>query len=478
MSKAKRGGKKRELEVDPEAAVTADEPAPSPSKAAIPQPPHRTSRLHHKFISLTTHAGIHGVRPTYIKWGAPTSEERGPVLATNINEGLRNAIGAHSGSYSIYRALAVASGALDPTALPNLQMTAPSVQIGPFPSWFDPKKIVTIDPYGHVVLKEFADYIAKGYDIRPTIAVTKAHIELPELKQAVLDGLVKPDGEILHATGQANVTKAAVEPVWYLPGVAERFGCDEGTLRQCLFHETNGMYPELITRPDLKVFLPPIGGLTIYCFGDLTTIPNPDIELTVRVHDECNGSDVFGSDICTCRPYLVHGIEECVKTAQRGGAGLIIYYRKEGRALGEVTKYLVYNRRKRQEGGDTAAEYFNCTQHVAGVMDMRFQALMPDALHWIGVTRIHRLVSMSDMKYDAITRSGIEVLERVPIPKEMIPADAHVEIDAKVSKGYHGGTTHVVTEEELRVAKGRTYGEKGDPLKPGFIAAGGGSGKK
>lgn len=28
---------------------------------------------------------------------------------------------------------------------------------------------------------------------------------------------------------------------------------------------------------------------------------------TVRVHDECNGSDVFGSDICTCRPYLVHG---------------------------------------------------------------------------------------------------------------------------------------------------------------------------
>jgi hypothetical protein len=57
----------------------------------------------------------------------------------------------------------------------------------------------------------------------------------------------------------------------------------------------------------------------IYCFGDFTTIPNPDIELTVRVHDECNGSDVFGSDICTCRPYLAHGIEECVKTAQRGG---------------------------------------------------------------------------------------------------------------------------------------------------------------
>ena len=57
----------------------------------------------------------------------------------------------------------------------------------------------------------------------------------------------------------------------------------------------------------------------IYMFGDVTTIANPDIELTVRVHDECNGSDVFGSDICTCRPYLIHGIEECIRTAQKGG---------------------------------------------------------------------------------------------------------------------------------------------------------------
>lgn len=73
--------------------------------------------------------------------------------------------------------------------------------------------------------------------------------------------------------------------------------------------------------------------------------------------------------------------------------------------MGEVTKYLVYNRRKRQTGGDRAAEYFNCTQYVAGVEDMRFQALMPDALHWLGITRIHRLISMSNLKYDAIVGS-------------------------------------------------------------------------
>jgi GTP cyclohydrolase II len=110
--------------------------------------------------------------------------------------------------------------------------------------------------------------------------------------------------------------------------------------------DTGGMYPELITRPDLKVFLPPIGGLSIYIFGKASQLADPKVKLTLRIHDECNGSDVFGSDICTCRPYLIFGIEECVKTAQEGGVGLIVYFRKEGRALGEVTKYLVYNARK------------------------------------------------------------------------------------------------------------------------------------
>ena len=218
------------------------------------------------------------------------------------------------------------------------------------------------------------------------------------------------------------------------------------------------MYPELISRDDLKIFLPPIGGMTAYIWGDASKIEDEDVELTVRVHDECNGSDVFGSDICTCRPYLTHAIEECIKTAQRGGTGVVVYFRKEGRALGEVTKYLVYNMRKRQEGGDRAKEYFNCTQSVAGVQDTRFQALMPDVLHWLGITKIHRLVSMSNMKYDAITGSGIEVGERISIPEELIPADARVEIDAKMAAGYFTPGAAPGTEE-LKKVRGRGLNE-------------------
>ena len=83
------------------------------------------------------------------------------------------------------------------------------------------------------------------------------------------------------------------------------------------------------------------------------------------------------------------------------------------------------------EVGDTC-ELWCLAQVIAGVQDMRFQELMPDPLHWVGITRIDRFISMSDMKYDAIVGSGIEIVERVDIPEELIPADAKVEIDAKM----------------------------------------------
>ena len=51
--------------------------------------------------------------------------------------------------------------------------------------------------------------------------------------------------------------------------------------------------------------------------------------------------------------------------------------------------------------------------------------------------RIDRFVSMSDMKYDALVSQGIEIVERVPIPDELVPPDAHVEIEAKKAAGYY-----------------------------------------
>lgn len=52
---------------------------------------------------------------------------------------------------------------------------------------------------------------------------------------------------------------------------------------------------------------------------------------------------------------------------------------------------------------------------------MRFQALMPDILHWLGIKKIDRMLSMSNMKHDAIVEQGIPILERVPIPERETP---------------------------------------------------------
>jgi GTP cyclohydrolase II len=90
---------------------------------------------------------------------------------------------------------------------------------------------------------------------------------------------------------------------------------------------------------------------------------------------------------------------------------------------------------------------------VAGVQDMRFQELMPDVLHWLGITRIDRMVSMSNMKSDAIRRQGIEIVEQIPIPDDLIPDDAMVEMDAKKAAGYFTPVTPPT--EELQIAKGR-----------------------
>jgi GTP cyclohydrolase II len=388
-------------------------------------------------IRLTSHPEPGGKPRFPIRWGAPDPHARGPIIATVSQPQHRNVIGSHGGSYALYRALAVSAGVLDPIRRPDLTNTYPAATIGPFPQWSEPGRIVSLDPWGHLVASAFKGQIADGEDIRPTVAITRARLDLAEIRDAIRADRLKVDGIHINEGGSLSVVKIAIDPVWYLPGIAERFGTTETSLRRALFEQTAGMFPELVTRPDMRVFLPPVGGTTVYLFGDVEKLANPRTKITCRVHDECNGSDVFGSDICTCRPYLIHGIEECARSAQAGGLGVIVYNRKEGRALGEVTKFLVYNARKRQEGGDQASTYFERTECVAGVQDARFQQLMPDAIHWLGLRRVDRFVSMSDMKYNALASQGIEIVERVPIPRELVPTDAHVEINAKRAAGYY-----------------------------------------
>jgi hypothetical protein len=234
--------------ITPSPSATLPAEAGTQTPPVAPQSPELKSAFSSRVV-LTTYPKQIGIKPLPLEWGAADPLQRGPVTVSRVPStiGRRNAIGAHGGSYSVYYALAVASRELKSDHKPDFTNTEPAVNIGPFPQWGDEKKIVAMDPWGHLVPSLFGDLIDKdNVDLRPTIAITKAHMKLPELEESVKTGRLVPDGKVcINKLGELSVTKFAVEPVWYLPGVAERFGIDEGTLRRSLFEHTGGMYPEV-----------------------------------------------------------------------------------------------------------------------------------------------------------------------------------------------------------------------------------------
>ncbi len=94
-------------------------------------------------IVLTTYPGQLGSNPFPLNWGSMDPQTRGPIMVSRHPDSLksRNAIGAHGGSYCIYRALAVAIGELSPNHRPDFFNTQPPLSLGPFPQWGDSEKI-------------------------------------------------------------------------------------------------------------------------------------------------------------------------------------------------------------------------------------------------------------------------------------------------------------------------------------------------
>ena len=91
-----------------------------------------------KHIRLTSHHPIEGVScAPLVQWGAADALLRGPVIGTTTHRSQRNVIGSHSGSYGVYRALAVAAKSLTRGHRPDLTNTSPTDLIGPYPQWSD-----------------------------------------------------------------------------------------------------------------------------------------------------------------------------------------------------------------------------------------------------------------------------------------------------------------------------------------------------
>jgi hypothetical protein len=54
----------------------------------------------------------------------------------------------------------------------------------------------------------------------------------------------------------------------------------------------------------------------------------------------------------------------------------------------------------------------------------------------LGIRRVDRWVSMSNLQSDALAATGSDVVRQVAVPNEMIPAHARTKIRAKRAAGY------------------------------------------
>ncbi|KAK3078017.1 hypothetical protein LTS18_008643, partial [Coniosporium uncinatum] len=156
------GGFKEEKDIKSPPVDTSASERPTSASPSLIDAPARRSSTSTKII-LTSYPGQAGVDPIIMNWGSKDPTERGPVVVSRHPSTIRkrNAIGAHGGSYSIYHALAVASKQLEVDHKPDFTNTEPAATIGPFPQWSDPKKIVAMDPLGHLAPWLYNEYITK-----------------------------------------------------------------------------------------------------------------------------------------------------------------------------------------------------------------------------------------------------------------------------------------------------------------------------
>jgi hypothetical protein len=146
-------------------------------------------------IRLNSHPGAGTVSRFPLNWGAPTAQERGPVIGT-VNSGSdRNAIGAHGGAYSVYRALAVSSGAMSRQQPARPDQHRADHADGAVPAVDRRRKIVSLDPWGARVAEDFAEQINAGRRHPPDHRRDpRPHINCPRSHDAIAAGRLKVDG--------------------------------------------------------------------------------------------------------------------------------------------------------------------------------------------------------------------------------------------------------------------------------------------
>lgn len=152
----------------------------------------------------------------------------------------------------------------------------------------------------------------------------------------------------------------------------------------------------------LHVFRPQDGGEEHYAVE--IGAPARDAPVLARLHSACFTGDLLDSLKCDCGPQLRGAL------AQMGaeGAGVLIYLNQEGRGIGLANKMRAYS--LQDQGFDTVE-----ANHRLGFEDdERDFRIGAEILKRLGFSAV-RLLTNNPAKIEMMRRSGIEVVERVPL---------------------------------------------------------------
>lgn len=150
-----------------------------------------------------------------------------------------------------------------------------------------------------------------------------------------------------------------------------------------------------------------------------------DKPILTRIHSECFTGDLLGSLRCDCGDQLRGAIKEIAKT----GGGVLLYLAQEGRGIGLVNKLRAYE--LQDQGHDT----MDANEQLGFDTDERVYLPAAQMLRALGFTHI-RLMTNNPDKVAALSRCGINIIERVP---HAFPSNAHNEsyLRTKAGRGGH-----------------------------------------
>lgn len=137
----------------------------------------------------------------------------------------------------------------------------------------------------------------------------------------------------------------------------------------------------------------------------------------VRLHSECLTGDVLGSLKCDCGPQLDAALAAMADEANKGGWGVLLYLRQEGRGIGLVNKLRAYQ--LQDQGFDTV----DANQRLGLPNEARDFPVAARMLELLGVKGI-RLMTNNPAKVETLQAVGVNVIERVA---HALPANPHNE---------------------------------------------------